>query len=174
MVAKFLQIFSILIKKFSNSRNMRPIPWPICVAFVTQLTLPKILFIWIFVWSIVWYSRKFLQHWGLKWIYFPVSVQHGNLWSLLALLLGEIDMCTNRVFYRKFNSQRLLLEAFFDITDIFGSAGPLSESTFLFQYITIFETWQSWEPLAPLQGEIDIHYFRYFSTAFKNFSLILF
>ncbi len=39
----------------------------------------------------------------------------------LAPLLWEIKICAHWVFYRKFNSQELLFEAFFDIISNFGS-----------------------------------------------------
>ncbi len=55
-------------------------------------------------------------------------------------------MCAYRVFYRKFNFQQLLFEAFFDIIGNFVSVEPWNESTFLFQYIKIFETMQSLKP----------------------------
>ncbi len=58
-------------------------------------------------------------------------------------------------FCSEFNSQQLLFEASFHIISIFGSVVPLSESIFLFQYIIIFQKYQSLEPLAPLLGEID-------------------
>ncbi len=45
--------------------------------------------------------------------------------SPLAPLLAETDICANRVFCRKFNSEQLLLEPFFLYTvDIFAIIQP--------------------------------------------------
>ncbi len=49
-------------------------------------------------------------------------------------------------FCRKFHSQRLLFEAFLDIIGIFGNVDPYRDSTFPFQGIIIFQTYQSSEP----------------------------
>ncbi len=32
-------------------------------------------------WRIFWYNCYFQQHWALKWIYFPISVQY-NIWNI--------------------------------------------------------------------------------------------
>ncbi len=64
-----------------------------------------------------------------------------SLSSSVALLLGEIDKCTHRLFLKKCNAQQLLFETLFDIMCIFGSIGPKSEKTFpflsAFQYANI-------------------------------------
>ncbi len=51
-------------------------------------------------------------------------LKHINLWSPLAPLLEEIDMCVHYLFCRKFNAQQLLFEAFSDIIGNFGSLEP--------------------------------------------------
>ncbi len=43
-----------------------------------------------------------------------------NVWSLIPPLLGEIEICIQRVFCKKFNFGQLLLEAFFDTIGTFG------------------------------------------------------
>ncbi len=50
------------------------------------------------------------------------------------------------------NSPRILFEAFFYIIGIFGRFQPLNESTFPFQYIVIFLTYQSLEPPSTTLG----------------------
>ncbi len=55
-------------------------------------------------------------------------------------------------FCMKFNFAQLLFEQFFDIIDNFGSLQPKNESTFPFQYIIIFETYRSFEPLSSTPG----------------------
>ncbi len=42
-------------------------------------------------------------------------LKHINLWSSLALLLREIDMCAPLHFCTKFNVQQLKFEQFFDL-----------------------------------------------------------
>ncbi len=54
-------------------------------------------------------------------------------------------MCAYWSFCTKFNSEQLLFKQFFDIIGNFGSVELSSESTFLFQYIIIFQRWQSFE-----------------------------
>ncbi len=55
-------------------------------------------------------------------------LKHDNLWSPLASLMREIDMCVSRVFYRKFNFQQLSFEVFFDtIGGNFSGIKPLSD-----------------------------------------------
>ncbi len=65
-------------------------------------------------------------------------------------------MCANWLFCTKFNSEQLLFEQFFDINGNFGSVQSKSESTFLFQYNIIFETYQSFEPSSSTPGETDM------------------
>ncbi len=64
-----------------------------------------------------------------KWIYFPIFEHYNisknnNLWSSLALHLGEIDVCAHWLFCKEFNTQQLLFETFLDIIHIFGSVEP--------------------------------------------------
>ncbi len=49
-------------------------------------------------------------------------------------------------------SHKKLLKLFFHIIGIFGIVEPKSQFIFLFPYIIIFQTWQSFEPPAPLCG----------------------
>ncbi len=55
-------------------------------------------------------------------------------------------------FCKKFNSQQLLFEQFFDIIGNFGSLHPKNESIFLFQCNIIFETYQYIEPPSSTPG----------------------
>ncbi len=100
---------------------------------------------------------------GFSTLYF----RHINLWSPIAPLLEEIDICAHWVFCRKFNSEELLFETFLDINNIFGSIQPCSASTFQFQYIIIFQTGKTLEPPSSTSGE-DIHMRPLFFC--KNFS----
>ncbi len=64
----------------------------------------------IFIWSISGYDAYFWQHPTPKWIYFPVFEHYniskdGNLWSPLALLWGEIDICAHWLFCTEFNAR---------------------------------------------------------------------
>ncbi len=47
----------------------------------------------------------------------------------LAPLMGEIDIRARGLFCVKFNFERLLFEAFFDVMRIFGGVEPQSEHT---------------------------------------------
>ncbi len=47
-----------------------------------------------------------------------------NLSSFLTPLQGEIDICAQRLFCTKLNSEQLLFEAFLDMMRIFGSVEP--------------------------------------------------
>ncbi len=69
-----------------------------------------------------------LSHFGSLWYF-----KDANLWSPLASLLWEIDICAPELFFTKLISEQLLFEAFFDIMPIFGKVEPLSKSTFPFQ-----------------------------------------
>ncbi len=75
-----------------------------------------------------------------------------NLSSPVAQLLGEVDICAYWLFLTKFNSEQLLFEQFFDIIGNFDRVQPESESTFLFQYNIIFETYQSFETYSSTPG----------------------
>ncbi len=90
----------------------------------------------------------------------------GNLLSPLAPLHGEIDICVCGLFRTKFNAKQLLFQSFFDVVHLFGSVEPQTESTFPFLHIIIFQRWLSFEPLAPLWGEID-YASRFFCTKFN-------
>ncbi len=97
-----------------------------------------------------------LQNYSMRFLYWSKSffsilghcniLKTTNLWTHLVPLQAKLDICTCKIFCRKFKSQQLLFEAFFNIIGIFSSTDSLSESTFPFQYIVIFETWQSLEP----------------------------
>ncbi len=50
--------------------------------------------------------------------------RYGNLWSPLALLVGEIGICSQGVFCRKLNSEQFLFKPSFNISGIFGSVQP--------------------------------------------------
>ncbi len=54
----------------------------------------------------------------------------------------------------------------------FGLVKPSSESTFPFQYIKIFQKWQSLESLDPLQGLMDICAHRLFCTKLNTQQLL--
>ncbi len=72
--------------------------------------------------------------------------------ELLTSILGGDRYVHRQVFYRKWNSQQLLLQAFIHIIGIFGSIEPFSQFIFLFQYIILFQTWQSFEPSSSILG----------------------
>ncbi len=61
--------------------------------------------------------------------------KHTDLWSLLAPLMGEMDLCARGLFHTKFNSEQLSLEAFFDVMRTFDSDESQSEFNFQFLYI---------------------------------------
>ncbi len=48
--------------------------------------------------------------------------------------MGKIDLHARGFFRTKFNSEQLLLEAFFDVMRLFGSDEPKSGSNFPFLY----------------------------------------
>ncbi len=52
---------------------------------------------------------------------------------------GEIDICSCRLLCPKFDTEKLLFEAFFKILRIFGSVQYKSECIFLFLYNLIFQ-----------------------------------
>ncbi len=56
--------------------------------------------------------------------------KNDNLWTPLAPLLGEIQLCVHWVFCRKFNSEQLLYEAFFYIIRIFCNVLPKRNALF--------------------------------------------
>ncbi len=70
--------------------------------------------------------------------------------------MGEAHAST-KFFCRKFNSEQLLVEAFFDTNYKVYSVQVQSEPTFLFPCIKIFQKWQSVETLSfTLRGDRDI------------------
>ncbi len=50
--------------------------------------------------------------------------EKGHLWSILAPLWWEIDICAHWLFRTKLSAQVLLFEAFFDIMHIFSTIQP--------------------------------------------------
>ncbi len=65
---------------------------------------------------------------------------------------GEVDICPCRLFCMKFNAEQLWFQSSFDVIRIFGSVEPLSELTFLFLYIILFQRGQSLQPLTATLG----------------------
>ncbi len=70
----------------------------------------------------------------------------GNLWKPLAPLLGEVDTSDHWLSCTRFKAQQLLFEAFLDVTRIFATIEPWSESTFPFLYIIVLllQHWSQW------------------------------
>ncbi len=78
-----------------------------------------------------------------------------KIFGACSFTLGEIDTCAPLLFCKKFSTQQLLFETFFDIMYIFGSIEPKSKSTFHFSTL-YFKNGNLSRPLAPLLVEIDI------------------
>ncbi len=74
-------------------------------------------------------------------------------------------------FSPKFDAEKLLSEAFFGIMRVFSSVRPKSVCNFPILYHLIFKPYLS-SPLAPLQGEIDIHPRRLFCPKFDAKKLL--
>ncbi len=85
-----------------------------------------------------------------------------NLWSHLALLRGvDRDTGSAIVFCSKFNTAQLSFEPFSDIIDIFCSV-QLYRKPSHFNALKYFKNENTREPLAPLQGRIEIRVRRSF------------
>ncbi len=81
----------------------------------------------------------------------------GILWSHLAPLWGEIDICAYWLFCTNFNGQQLLFEAFLNIMHIFGRIQLQSEATSSFLNITIFQKMRIFgAPSSTLGGDIHM------------------
>ncbi len=87
-------------------------------------------------------------------------------------LVGDIHM-RSQSFLFEIQFGTTFIWTFFDAMHIFGSVDHQSESTFPFFYIIIFQKWISFEPLAPLCGEIDICARRLFCTKLNYKQLLL-
>ncbi len=126
-----------------------------------ELGVPKIAYIWNIILfknrkvDSIWYSSQWCQKYALypkiilqikvveHWIpYKKVSEEHTSI----SLQSGTMGLCM------EFNASRLLFEAFFHITRIFGSVESQTESTFPFQYNIIFKKFQ---PLGPLSSTLE-------------------
>ncbi len=79
----------------------------------------------------------------------------------------------SQIFSHEIQCQATFIVNFFDAKRIFGSVEPQTEPIFPFLYIIIFQRWESFEPLVPLQGQIDICARGLFCTKF-NFEQLLF
>ncbi len=66
---------------------------------------------------------------------------------------GEIDRCPHGRFCPKYDTKKLLFEAFFIIMRIFGSVQPESECIFPFQYKIVFQPYPSFKPPSSTPGE---------------------
>ncbi len=88
---------------------------------VVELGVPKICHFWN------------IMHWN----------GNGEFSEPLVPLLGETKTWVHQVFCRKFNFIQFLFEAFSNTIGNCCSIQPWSEATFPFQYIIIFQKWQS-------------------------------
>ncbi len=95
-----------------------------------------------------------------------------NFWSPLAPLLGTIDMCAHWLYCTKFNAQQLLFEAFFNITDSFGSVEHELNLLSHFSAIEYLKHINFWSPLAPLLGTIDMCAQGLYCTKFNSQQLL--
>ncbi len=76
--------------------------------------------------------------------------------SLLALLWGVIDICTRGLFRAKFNSEKLLFEAFLLRCVFLAALSPKFKVIFSFSIILYFDNINLSRPLSPLWEVIDI------------------
>ncbi len=91
--------------------------------------------------------------------------KHTDLWSPLAPLMGEIDLCAQELFCMKFNSEQILFEPFFNVLRIFGITELQSESNRPF--LRFYRYW-SLEPLTPLMGRSDFFVWNSISNNFYS------
>ncbi len=108
-MASFLFVFQLLLQ-FIFIKTIKSMVWFLDVHFWITATLQNDAMM------------------PLKWCisFSPISMHYNisktaNFWNPIAPLLGEIEICEFRVFFRKFNSTPLLFEAFFDIISDFCS-----------------------------------------------------
>ncbi len=85
-----------------------------------------------------------------------------NKWSELCKNRSKAEYCKNYQLYQ------FLFKAIFHIISIFGRVEPWSESTFLFQYIKIFQKLQPLEPLSSNDGEIEMCIHWVFNRKFNS------
>ncbi len=98
-----------------------------------------------------------------------ITLQSLSHHTMVALV--DIDICIRGLFCTKFNSKRLLFEAFFDVMRIFGSIEPQSDS-FPFCILKDFKHIDLLSPLAPLVGQIIIYACGLFCMKFNSEQLL--
>ncbi len=100
---------------------------------------------------------------------YNIIFNHINLSSPLATPWGDINICARGLFCTKFNSELLLIEAFFVWCVFLAALSPKLNVIWHFSTISYFNLLI---PLVPLREEIDICSHGLFCTKFNSEQLL--